>query len=484
MSEKAYQAALEGTRRGDELKSPFVTAVGHMRQGHALNISLDPEQDNLTRPQAEFEKTIEISQALDVPRLTVEANWGLCRAYGYRGDMQLAQFHAQQAIDIATEAGDEWIASLTRLTMGASLMQAARYEAAEGWLSRAVLGFEECSDPFGKTAARLWLAFGWFKQKRLERIAQVLPEALTVCQQNGYSFFFTRPTLLGPKDHRLFVPLLLHARRQGTEVDFIDRLMDAMGLRDVELHPGFRLFVQTLGSFRVRRGSELIPSNGWRRDTARQLFQLFLTYRHAPLDRDQFCEFLWPEADLATAHRNFKISLNALYQVLEPEREPGSDSAFIFRDGTSYTLRPNADLWLDAEEFLALTRQAEQNDAEKLEKAVELYRGEYLPENLYEPWLAEERERLASSFLESADRLTELWIEQGKYAQAIELAQKILARDNCWERAYRLLMLAYDRLGDRGQVGRTYQRCTQTLRDELDVAPSRETQNLYKRLTR
>jgi DNA-binding SARP family transcriptional activator len=484
MSEKAYQAALEGTRRGDELKSPFVTAVGHMRQGHALNISLDPEQDNLTRPQAEFEKTIEISQALDVPRLTVEANWGLCRAYGYRGDMQRAQFHAQQAIDIATEAGDEWIASLTRLTMGASLMQAARYEAAEGWLSRAVLGFEECSDPFGKTAARLWLAFGWFKQKRLERIAQVLPEALTVCQQNGYSFFFTRPTLLGPKDHRLFVPLLLHARRQGTEVDFIDRLMDAMGLRDVELHPGFRLFVQTLGSFRVRRGSELIPSNGWRRDTARQLFQLFLTYRHAPLDRDQFCEFLWPEADLATAHRNFKISLNALYQVLEPEREPGSDSAFIFRDGTSYTLRPNADLWLDAEEFLALTRQAEQNDAEKLEKAVELYRGEYLPENLYEPWLAEERERLASSFLESADRLTELWIEQGKYAQAIELAQKILARDNCWERAYRLLMLAYDRLGDRGQVGRTYQRCTQTLRDELDVAPSRETQDLYKRLTR
>jgi hypothetical protein len=47
--------------------------------------------------------------------------------------------------------------------MGASLMLAARYEAAESWLNRAVLGFDECSDPFGRTAARLWLAFGYFK---------------------------------------------------------------------------------------------------------------------------------------------------------------------------------------------------------------------------------------------------------------------------------------------------------------------------------
>ena len=36
MGEQAYQAALEGTRRGTELRSPFITAVGHMRQGHAL----------------------------------------------------------------------------------------------------------------------------------------------------------------------------------------------------------------------------------------------------------------------------------------------------------------------------------------------------------------------------------------------------------------------------------------------------------------
>lgn len=483
MSKHAHRAALEGTRRGDELKSPFVTAVGHMRQGHALNLNADSDEDNFTRALSEFEKTLELSKTLDVPRLSVEANWGLCRAYGYRGDLQRAQKHAQEAIEVAAEAGDEWIASLTRLTMGASLTLASRYEAAEKWLNRAVRGFEECSDSFGRSAARLWLAFGYFKQKKFERVAPILSEVLSTCQQNGYYFLFTRPTLLGPSDERTFVPLLLHARQHGWEGGYVDRLLDTLGLKDVGIHPGFRLRVQTLGSFRVWRGGEAIPSNGWRRESARQLFQLFVTYRHAPLDRDQICEFLWRDAEMGIAQRNFKIALNTLYQTLEPERDPGSESAFIFRDGTTYALRPNADLWLDAEEFSGLVKQAGETDARLLQEALDLYRGDYLPEALYEPWVAEERERLASLFLESADRLAELMIAQGRYADAIDLSQRILARDKCWERAYRHLMLAYDRLGDRGQVGRTYQRCVQALKNELNVSPSPETQDLYERLT-
>ncbi len=483
MSKHAHQSALDGTRRGDELKSPFVTAVGHMRQGHALNLSANIEEDHVTRALSEFEKTIEISKSLDVPRLTVEANWGLCRAYGYRGDLQRAQKHAQEAIEIATEAGDEWIASLTRLTMGASLVLAARYEAAETWLNRAVLGFEECSDTFGRSAARLWLVYSFYKQKQFDRVAQSFSDTLSTCQQNGYYFLFTRPTLLGPSDERMFVPLLLHARRNGWESGYVDRLLDNLGLKEIEIHPGFRLRVQTLGSFRVWRGGEAIPSNGWRRESARQLFQLFITYRHAPLDRDQICEFLWSHADMATAYRNFKIALNTLYQVLEPERDPGSESAFIFRDGTTYTLRPHADLWLDAELFLMLVKQAGKTDAALLQKAIDLYRGDYLPESLYDAWLAEERERLAASFLESADRLIELMIAREQFADAIDLSQRVLSRDKCWERAYRYLMLAYDRLGDRGQVGRTYQRCVQALKDDLNVSPSPETQELYEKLT-
>ena len=69
-----------------------------------------------------------------------------------------------------------------------------------------------------------------------------------------------------------------------------------------------------------------------------------------------------------------------------------------------------------------------------------------------------------------------------RYSEAIDLCQRILSQDNCWERAYRQLMLAYHGLGDRGQVARAYQRCVQTLRQELDVDPAPETVALWERL--
>lgn len=487
---QALETALEGTRRGDELRSPFVSAVGHMRQGLALSLRGSPrfegepevstaiESSDSEKAISEFEESIEISRFLAVPRLRVEANWGLCRAYGYQGDLLRAQTHAQEAIEIATQAGDEWIASLVRLTMGASLTLAARYEAAEEWLTRAIRGFQEGSDRFGAATARLWLSTGWYKQKLYSRLERTLPEVLATCCENGYDFLFLRPSLLGGPDERLFTPLLIHARLNGWESTYTARLLETLGLPGIELHPGYQLRVQTLGGFQVWRGRDLIPVNGWRREKARQLFQVLLSFRHMPLDRDQVCEHLWPEADPGTAQRNFKIALNTLYQTLEPERDPGAESAFIQREGSTYSLRPRADIWIDAEQFMQMVRQSK-GDASQLDAALKLYRGEYLPDTLYETWAAEERERLSALFLESADRLAGHYIDEKRYQDVLDISQRILEQDNCWERAYRHLMTAYNGLGDRGQVGRIYQRCMQTLRDELDISPAPETEKLY-----
>jgi DNA-binding SARP family transcriptional activator len=65
----------------------------------------------------------------------------------------------------------------------------------------------------------------------------------------------------------------------------------------------------------------------------------------------------------------------------------------------------------------------------------------------------------------------------------LDLCQRILLQDNCWERAYRYQMLAYEKLGDHGQIARVYQRCVQVLQEELDVTPSPETRALFRELT-
>ena len=497
----AYTFAREGGRRGVDLRSPFVTAVGHLREGHAL--TLLPDANRYERAREQYEKAIAISREIGVSRLMVEASWGLCRVYGYSGDLARALPVATEGIDIAAAAGDEWIASLVRVSMGAGLALAGRYELAMEWLSRALQGFQECSDSFGACAARLWLAVVRWHQGRVDLLSQHLPAALAACEENGYDYLLTRPTFLGPPDERAFTPLLVLARERGWRAEYAGRLLATLGLSRTTHHPGYRLRVVTLGSFATYKGESAIPPTSWRRAKARQLFQLLLTYRHTALDRDQILEHLWPGLEPVAAGRNFKVTLNTLYQALEPERPPGADSAFVNRDGTAYCLRSGADLWLDTERFTSLITQARAaavpsppgkglgrgssppppDAMSLLEEAVALYKGDYLPEAIYETWAAAERERLAVLFLSAADRLTELYLDCRRDEEAIELAHRILAADNCWERAYRHLMIAYHRLGNRGQIVRVYQRCVQTLRDELDVAPTEETAALFATLT-
>lgn len=483
----SYQTASDGIQRGAELTSPFVTAVGHMRQGHAL--MLLQGENRYDQARAEYEKAIDISRSLSTPRLRVEAYWGLCRVYGYQGDLEHATQIADKAIKIASKAGDEWIVSLIRLTIGASLIQAKRYEAAHTWLQETLRGFQECSDPFGSTAARLWHCLGWFHQENTERLSQEVPRILGDCQENQYGFLFTQPTLLGQPDERSCIPLLIQAREQGWGGSYPQQLLKEMGLPKITLHAGYQLLIYTLGKFQVCRGKVPISRSGWQRTKSRHLFQLLVTFRDSSLDREQIYEYLWPSMPLQKAERNFKVALSTLYRVLEPDRTPGSDSAYIARENSRYLLRPEADSWLDVQEFTQIVKQVQKQPSQpaeqtirSLEKALQLYRGEYLPEARYETWASAEREHLSVLYLRTADHLCELYLREKLPEQAINLCQHILAEDNCWERAYRHMMMAYNQIGDHGQIARTYQRCVHTLQNELEISPAPETKSLYQEL--
>ncbi len=486
-AELAHQTAIEGTQRGLDLKSPFVTAVGHIRQGHAL--TLLPGEDNYELSRFEYQTAVQVSHSLKVPRLRVEAHWGLSRAYGYQGDIERATRYAELAIDIALKAGDEWIASLVRSTMGANLVQAGLYESAAIWLKEAQRGFQECSDPFGTAAVRLWRCLSWFHQGEIERLPGEMKELLVECMQNEYNFLFTRPTLLGPPSEREMIPLLVLARDQEWEGSYARELLKEIGLPDIRVHPGYQLRIHTLGSFIVWRGSSQISKAGWQRTKSRQLFQLLITFRNTPLEREQIFEFLWPGANPEASDRNFKVALSSLYRVLEPNRTAGSESAYIIRDDSRYYLRPEADLWLDVDEFISLVQLGESlqeisplEAVAAFEKAVDLYLGDFLPDIRYETWAATKREQLSVIYLQTADHLCEHYLASQNPEQVIQLCQEIIAEDNCWERAYRHLMAAYDQLGDHGQVARTYQRCVDALQQELDISPSPETLASFQNL--
>ena len=247
--------------------------------------------------------------------------------------------------------------------------------------------------------------------------------------------------------------------------------------------------MQAFGAFRVWRGEQEIELREWQRDKARQLFQLFLTMRGQPLQREAITERLWPSLSQEAAQRDFKVALNAMYKALEPARPADAPSAYIARDGTAYWLREEADLAVDA---LAFERDCETalrrldampaggpeiaSAVEALEEALAAYRGDYLPEALYDDWSRAQRERLLALCLRGSERLAVARLRQGQAEAAVRLCEAIVARDPCWEGAYRLMMEAQSALGNRAQALRAYQRCAEALRAELNVAPSPATE--------
>ena len=100
----------------------------------------------------------------------------------------------------------------------------------------------------------------------------------------------------------------------------------------------------------------------------------------------------------------------------------------------------------------------------------------------HEAWCDRERERLAHRFADGALRLALLLARRGDDAGCAEWAGKLLGLDPLAEEAYRLLMVAQYRQGDRAQALKTYDKCVITLSDELDVDPMPETQKLAARI--
>jgi two-component SAPR family response regulator len=254
-----------------------------------------------------------------------------------------------------------------------------------------------------------------------------------------------------------------------------------MGLGDIEYHPGWSLSVRTLGPLAVWRGDNPVTARDWRREKARQIFQLLLTYRGQWFYREQIVDQLWPELSPDAAERDFKVALNALNKALEPERPRGAQPFFVVRRGSVYGLNPAARVVVDVDDF---QRLATSDEVASLRQALALYQDDYLPESLYEDWSAAERQRLRHLYLTTAERLARHLLQAEVWDEAIEVCHTILARDRCWEAAYRLLMQAYATQGNRTLLHSTYQRCAATLEAEIGVEPSPSTQALFERLAK
>ncbi len=248
------------------------------------------------------------------------------------------------------------------------------------------------------------------------------------------------------------------------------------------------LRVRFFGRFELSCDGVAVPVRG--SNKALTVLKYLLAHQSQPVSQDYLMGWLWPESNARRARWSLNSAIYTLRKLLDGHLPPVAPPGYILLDHDRYQLSSLLRLSSDIQEFescfevgSSLEKRGRTSEAAaEYRKALELYRGDYLVEDLYEDWTMIERERLANSYLEMLGRLIVCHMDSGQPEEGIQLCYRMLEKDECHENAHRLLMRCYDRLDLRVQALRQYRLCEQTLREKYGIAPSQETQTLHRNL--
>lgn len=236
------------------------------------------------------------------------------------------------------------------------------------------------------------------------------------------------------------------------------------------------LHIHLLGECRVFTDNQSVVLIDRPRQQA--LLAYLLLHRHAPQLRQQLAFTFWPESTERQAYTNLR---KLFFQL---RRELPQADHFLSATPQYIGWRNDAPFTLDVAELEQALDQLESSntvDVAAVEQVIALYRGELMP-TCYDEWLLpirrELQERVINTLTDASERLE----AQGSYKAALRAAEHLLRLDPLHEASYRHLMRLRTLAGDRVGALRAYHECASVLQQELDVAPSQETQQIYEEI--
>ncbi|MBN1812460.1 MAG: tetratricopeptide repeat protein [Anaerolineae bacterium] len=244
-----------------------------------------------------------------------------------------------------------------------------------------------------------------------------------------------------------------------------------------------RLSLHLLSTLQVSRGGT--PVTDFESDKERALVAFLAEESQHPHRREKLVGLLWPELTESAGRNNLRRVLSNLRRTLG-DREPSTSPLLLTRHQTVQL--NSSDVWVDTRAFTDLLKSPTQRSLETLERATALYRGDFLEgfsladSPAFEEWLVVCRERYRRLMMDALHHLVEAHEQQGRYERALELGWKQLDLEPWWEEAHQQLMRLLALNGRRSEALAQYHTCRRLLDEELGVAPSAETADLFEQI--
>ena len=242
-----------------------------------------------------------------------------------------------------------------------------------------------------------------------------------------------------------------------------------------------------LGPPRLERDGVPLDVDTRRKNVALVAYLAVTDHHHS---RETLVTLLWPELEPSRARAGLRRNLSVLNKILQGE--------WLVVDRELVGTDPDADLWLDVEQFRKLLLVWQDHGhletdvcadcLTALAKAVSLYRDDFLAgfslsdSASFDEWQFFQTDSLRRELASALERLVRGHSDQGAYEPAIRYALRWLALDPLHEPVQRWLMVLYAQAGQRATALRQYQECARILKEELGLSPSEDTLSLYEQI--
>ncbi len=251
----------------------------------------------------------------------------------------------------------------------------------------------------------------------------------------------------------------------------------------------FPIRILTFGNFQVFRGQTQVPDQDWRARSPKLMLKALIARGASGVPKDLLCDDLWPQASPDSVERQFKVALHRLRYALEPSMEKSRGSSHVILKDNLVSLRKEL-CRTDLDEFLSLEKQGKKAEETGdhgrailcYRSAIELYRGDFLAEDLYETWAELKRYQLCTMYIDLLYRTAALFEAQGRSKKASEYYKMVIKTDPICEAAYQKLMLIYSNSGMRAEALKVYEDCRKALERGIGVQPGRLTSSIYRRI--
>ncbi len=423
----------------------------------------------LSRAEAELERNGRLLQA-GRPLNTAQHGVLAAGVSVLAGRFIDARQRIEREIAVLEPLGAPFVTATTRLQLAQILVLNGELEAAGAPL-QAALEFARLM-PSGIVEFQALLTSSWlsFRRGDIATGLATLREGLAIGRERGYM-----------NCHPLWIPemmreVLVQALDAGIEPEYVRRFIRHRRL-DAGLAPTpnwpWPVRIMTLGQLEIHRDGLPLLSSGKAKQRVLEFLKALVARGPQGASSDALAELLFPEAEGDAGRDALRVALHRLRKLL------GDEEAVHLTDGR-IALNP-AWCWVDAFAFEQVV-DAARGDSAAAARALELYRGHFLPDDGDRPWFLATRDRLRSKFLRAVETRGGALAEGGDPRVAIELYRKATEIDPLAEGLYRRLMECYAGQGRHAEALETYRRCRRMLSVVLGMKPGKETEALYARL--